>query len=1022
MPNITQLPIITTATNQTYFLVVDNKLATRYNYTALVSQLATNDFRGIQGLTGPQGPRGNVGPPGGPTGPQGPVGDKGPQGPQGVVGPQGAFGPQGPSGPIGFPGVTGLTGVAGPQGAAGPQGPQGPSGPLGLTGNRGPQGVVGPTGPSGGPQGPQGPTGDIGPQGAFGPQGAIGITGPQGVAGPQGPQGPTGAIGPQGAAGPQGATGPQGPSGGPQGPQGPQGVSGPQGLSGPQGVEGPQGVIGFQGNLGPTGPQGPQGPQGARGPIGLTGPQGSAGPSGPAGTRGFDGAPGPSGAAGPTGPSGPIGLNGNNGQPGNPGADSTVPGPSGPSGAQGPSGPTGPQGVQGLQGIPGASTTATNTIQGSVIVGSTLSVTPLGVLSSDISPELIAEIAALNGLPTYSAGDTVNYKGSLVRKVVTPFGEHRYSVGSKRITAELPVAPVINTSIGDKLVATIKIPGGSINPGSTGNLSIGIQQTNVGTGVSSNFAAGSIVHLNYVVDGFNSGTTFYKNLPSTGSYDGSSMTLTSDNANTLNNNTSSFYSQTGSGNKRLNLLADWRIDVYFYCPTADSTNTITATATLTISDSENCFSPTVANYRKATEQPFNSKSVWNVPLKTGAQYEAATDAITANFLNPRAGNAPGGAVSSYTWISGRGAANTRLYFYQTLDTDPIQQFNYSSACPGGPWPFAKQNSAGGTLYMKAPAYSLVAGQSGDLVINIISPDKRFIFEGGAYNYDATTGIHKLGYVNVIDLWGTGRSSIVDSNFPLIQEGYRASGFPLCGGIIRGSEVAAGVINHALSMQIDGSQLRAAKFGVVSASGTTFVIQCLQSAYREDYTSMFQNGTTLWYGNVSYVTSGTPTYNSSTFQTTFTVGTTITSTDTVLYLGGNNSNSQKLSQLVYPATNVDSNSLNSTGFSYRGVVPMGAMFAIPQSVNLASLGLSSPEGLMLATAYQNFGGYVGDYAPGTCSIGYIDSAVTDSQAAGFSADADKIRNALRYVKNNTALTPGGTGPAITAYPKPLYPIY
>ena len=40
MPNITQLPVIEAAGNQTYFLVVDNKLARRYSINTLSQQLS----------------------------------------------------------------------------------------------------------------------------------------------------------------------------------------------------------------------------------------------------------------------------------------------------------------------------------------------------------------------------------------------------------------------------------------------------------------------------------------------------------------------------------------------------------------------------------------------------------------------------------------------------------------------------------------------------------------------------------------------------------------------------------------------------------------------------------------------------------------------------------------------------------------------------------------------------------------------------------------------------------------------
>jgi hypothetical protein len=40
MPNITQLPVIEAAGNQTYFLVVDNKLARRFSIDMLSQQLS----------------------------------------------------------------------------------------------------------------------------------------------------------------------------------------------------------------------------------------------------------------------------------------------------------------------------------------------------------------------------------------------------------------------------------------------------------------------------------------------------------------------------------------------------------------------------------------------------------------------------------------------------------------------------------------------------------------------------------------------------------------------------------------------------------------------------------------------------------------------------------------------------------------------------------------------------------------------------------------------------------------------
>jgi hypothetical protein len=40
MPNITQLPVLDAAADQTYFVVVDNKLAKRFNFNKLNEQLS----------------------------------------------------------------------------------------------------------------------------------------------------------------------------------------------------------------------------------------------------------------------------------------------------------------------------------------------------------------------------------------------------------------------------------------------------------------------------------------------------------------------------------------------------------------------------------------------------------------------------------------------------------------------------------------------------------------------------------------------------------------------------------------------------------------------------------------------------------------------------------------------------------------------------------------------------------------------------------------------------------------------
>lgn len=141
MPNVAQLSFINSATAETSFVVVDNRLTKRITYETLLNQFRNAGIGGAKGPTGPTGPASTT---------------------PGPTGPTGAVGPTGPSG--------------GPIGPQGPRGVTGPQGPRGVTGPQGPKGDKGPTGPSGGPSGPTGPTGpkgDVGDNGPTGPRAGI---------------------------------------------------------------------------------------------------------------------------------------------------------------------------------------------------------------------------------------------------------------------------------------------------------------------------------------------------------------------------------------------------------------------------------------------------------------------------------------------------------------------------------------------------------------------------------------------------------------------------------------------------------------------------------------------------------------------------------------------------------------------------------------------------------------------------------------------------------------------------------
>ncbi|WP_342733598.1 hypothetical protein [Bradyrhizobium sp. B117] len=99
---------------------------------------------------------------------------------------------------------------------------------------------------------------------------------------------------------------------------------------------------------------------------------------------------------------------------------------------------------------------------------------------------------------------------------------------------------------------------------------------------------------------------------------------------------------------------------------------------------------------------------------------------------------------------------------------------------------------------------------------------------------------------------------------------------------------------------------------------------------------------------------------------------------------------QLDQFVFPAVLADSDSVAA----YKGTIPMGAHFALPANLDLDHAGLT-PEGLALAKAYQQYGGYVVDAAPHTTSLANIDGA-TDTQLADLRHDTSWIRDHLVMV--------------------------
>jgi hypothetical protein len=119
------------------------------------------------------------------------------------------------------------------------------------------------------------------------------------------------------------------------------------------------------------------------------------------------------------------------------------------------------------------------------------------------------------------------------------------------------------------------------------------------------------------------------------------------------------------------------------------------------------------------------------------------------------------------------------------------------------------------------------------------------------------------------------------------------------------------------------------------------------------------------------------------------------------------------QKVWPAMSTDKGGYND----YAGLVPIGRLLAIPQSVNISELELTK-EGTALARAFQQFGGYVVDTATNTMSVGAIEHGCNQNSIHNLFTDVRKIRDHLLPVANNDPIHVGGPGVRVAAPPPPL----
>lgn len=275
--------------------------------------------------------------------------------------------------------------------------------------------------------------------------------------------------------------------------------------------------------------------------------------------------------------------------------------------------------------------------------------------------------------------------------------------------------------------------------------------------------------------------------------------------------------------------------------------------------------------------PFDRLSIWNMPIGSGAQLSAASDAriltLQAQGQNINANNGYSHPV------------------YQAASGDPAAEWRDTS-------------QSGRTRTGVRTPTTATPSTGTDHHLHVIDPDKQYVTEAWLAARQSNTLI-TAARVERNDLRGPGFG----------QGGVRAYGGSAIGGLVRTHEVAARHIPHAIALGLNPNQMKKG-----------------------------------W---------------------------------------------------VWPATTEDGGGNNN----YSGTIPMGTLFAIPGSVNLATLGLN-PDALALATAFQDYGGYVTDQA--APFIVYVEQGANNTAVNAMVAQLQTIKNLLRVVTNNTPSTVGGGG--------------
>lgn len=611
-------------------------------------------------------------------------------------------------------------------------------------------------------------------------------------------------------------------------------------------------------------------------------------------------------------------------------------------------------------------------------------------------------------------------------------------------------SPIYDTSTTESILFKFTIPGNSLQPNDYvlidyvlfGNLSSARQRLFVGSNPEP-YVAPRLSKTNSI-------TTTQLKIEAIDSNMFLITTLGTGFSNTDTLNGVSYYLINSLGDITITLNGN-----YQSITNSKSFNLVSATATYKSTYTPSIISNT-SPYRLPDKNPFSNSSPWNLPLPPQTIRATGTHPFAVSIRDRYFGRrtkdgTTGGATVVHWSLTNETSPNgpEHIPVINISKNDPISDWYVRPGLAGihfnGIY-FIKDpvssGSVGYTYKIRSPNTQLFPGQVGDKAIILITECKRFAIEVGRYSWNATLKRHEVNRLSIVDLYGKGYSyqyypfdgsQFASSVLTPEQYGYnmyyRAGGNPFIGGLIRKEELDNLEINHMVAMMMSDYIGKCSKFTIVSTSGNTFVIKSRSATFTfVDYSSIFgvvgqrfrirsdyhTNGGTV------YSSTGNCTYDNTTGYTTFTVNETIQSyTGTTITIGGS-WREYFLSAYNWPMVSRDASADDS---GYFGIIPMGQVFTYESSLNINSMGLTSPESIAIATAIKKYGAMIMDVAGNTTNICQCDQLLTTTQRSRIRADAAKLISFLVPVTNyDRTLYQQALADTTIAKPRQILPLY